>query len=166
MRLATFALFLATMLPACKQKPPPEPAALVTCEQLCSDAKYDSYNDPKTALTVQKRVTVEGYLDLPHGTVVLCGYGTCPVSLVRSRGAKDEDFSVSLKTGSDPTQMKELPQKYSQQDLVVHTTDGRTVGVGAKVRVTGRRLGTTNDGSCKLEHKSCQITEVDRIDAL
>jgi hypothetical protein len=153
MRSIGLVLLLGAMVVACK---PPELGELVTVEQLCSDPKYDSHEEK--GLAVKKRVTVEGYLDIPRGMVVLCGYGSCPASLLPTPDARDKAFSISLKVGRFAAQMKDLPDKFQEKDLVVHTTDGLAVGVGAKVRVTGSRLGTVKD-------KSCQLVDVDRVDA-
>jgi hypothetical protein len=151
-------LIPVSLVLACKHEPPP-PAELVAADVLCSDPKYDSHMDSKTALEVTVRVTVEGYLDIPRGMVTLCSRQSCPAALLPAPGAVAKKLSISLTNGDDPAQMKTLPDHYTESDLVVHTTDGRVVGVGAKVRVTGKRLGDVKSGSC-------QLIDVDRVDAL
>ena len=155
MRRSVLAL---VVLAACKHAPPP-PAPVVSADVLCADPRYDSHLDPETADEVMVRVAVEGYLDVPRGAVTLCSDKTCPAVLLAAPGATDKALSISLDLGDGPAQMKALPDHFTEHDLVVHTTDGKTVGVGAKVRVSGKQLGTVK------EH-SCQLVDVDRIDAL
>ena len=151
-------LVLVALLAACKHTPPP-PAQVVAANVLCSDPKYDSHMDPKTAEQVMVRVAVEGYLDLPRGAVTLCSNETCPAALLPAPGATDKALSISIDLGDGPATMKAYPDSFTEKDLVVHTTDGKTVGAGAKVRVSGKQLGSVK------EH-SCQLVDVDRIDAL
>ena len=143
---------------ACKSEPPP-PAELVSASALCADPKYDSHMDPKTAEEITMRVTVEGYLDIPRRMFTLCSQRRCSADLLTSPGAHDKPLSISLAIGDDPAQMNAYPDHYTERDLVVHATGGRVIGVGAKVRVTGRRLGD-------VKSDSCQLVDVDRIDAL
>ena len=150
--------FVLVLLAACKHAPPP-PAPVVSAAMLCSDPRYDSHLDPKTAEEVMVRVAVEGYLDIPRGMVTLCSDKTCPAVLLPAPGATDKGLSISLDLGDGPAEMKQLPDHFTEHDLVVHTTDGKTVGAGAKVRVSGKQLGSVK------EH-SGQLVDVDRIDAL
>lgn len=135
----------------CKSEPP-KPGEPVTFETVCS-AKYDSKEEK--GLSVTQRVTLEGYLGAPK--MMLCS-DTCSLRLYPTPDRKDGDLSISLKVGSDPNQLEELPKEFSEQDIKVHTNDGKVVGVGAKIRVTGGRLGTQAD-------KTCQLVGVDLIES-
>lgn len=150
-------LFVLPCILACKHEPPP-PAELVAVDALCTDPKYDSHMDQKTALEVMPRVTVEGMLDIPRGIVTLCSQRSCQATLLPLPGSAAKPLMISLDIGDDPGQMNALPDHYAEKDLAIHATGGKILGVGAKVRVTGKRLGTTTT--------SCSITNVDRVDAL
>lgn len=114
--------------------------------------------DTKTALKVTIRVSVEGYLDIPHRQVWLCNQYSCPAAPLRAPGGVNKALSISLPLGDEPARMKALPESFTERDLQVHATDGNVVGVGAKVRITGRKLGRVKEGDC-------QLVNVDRVDA-
>lgn len=138
---------------SCKKDP--GPAENVTHATVC-DPKYDPVMEKGD--DVMKRVAIEGYLDIPRGLFTMCS-DTCNVQLLEKAGAQDKSFRVSLKVGSDENQMEKLPKEYTEKDLKVHTHDDKVVGVGARVRVTGGRLGSSSD-------KTCQLVNVDKIEAL
>jgi len=150
--VGTFALLVA-----CKHQPPP-PAEAVAPEQLCTDPKYDSHDDPATAKEAMHRVAVEGTLDISRATVVLCSQWSCDIDLRYGAGSAARSLGLHVKLGDDANEMKALPDGFSEKDLVVHAGDGRTLGVGAKVRVTGYRIGTSKG--------ACGLTDVDGIEAL
>ncbi|MBK7579251.1 MAG: hypothetical protein IPI67_03510 [Myxococcales bacterium] len=138
----------ATCVVACKSPEPGEPAAFA---EVCGP-KFDPA--PNGDL---KRVSVEGYLGIPGGLFVMCS-DTCGMVL-RANPTDKEGLRVNLRVGGSKNQMEKLPKDFSEKDLSVTTAEGKTVGVGAKVRVTGGRLGG-------LEHKDCQLYKVDLIQAL
>ncbi len=135
----------------CKSEPP-KPGEPVTFETLCT-AKYDATMEK--GLEVTKRVTLEGYLGAPR--MLVCS-STCNLYLYPTPDRKGDGIAISLTLGDDPNQLEELPDEYTEQDFKLHTNDGKVVGIGAKIRVTGGRLGT--DGK-----KTCQLTGVDLIES-
>jgi hypothetical protein len=135
----------------CKSEPP-KPGEPVTFATVCT-SKYDSKEEK--GLSVTQRVTLEGYLGAPK--MMFCS-DTCSLRLYPTAERKDGDLSISLKVGTDPNQLEELPKEFSEQDIKVRTSDGKVVGVGAKIRVTGGRLGTQAD-------KTCQLVSVDLIES-
>jgi hypothetical protein len=152
MRSPLFALVSLALLTACESK---KPAEAVPFEEIC-DAKHDSKMEK--GLDVKKRVSVEGYLDIPRGMFTMCS-DTCSMQLLPEPKAVGKGLSVSFKIGTDDAQMKKLPDKYTETDLEVRAEGGKTVGAGDKVRVTGERLGSAAE-------KSCQIVNVDKVEKL
>jgi hypothetical protein len=139
---------------ACKGKDP-GPAEPVTFASFC-DAKYDPVMEKGD--NILKRVSIEGHIDMPRGLFTLCS-DTCNVKLLEKPGATANAISASVKVGTDENQMEALPKEYSEKDFKVHTNDGKVVGVGARVRLSGGRLGSAAD-------KTCQLYGVDKIEAL
>jgi hypothetical protein len=152
-RLVFVLSFSALAAVSCKQDP--GPAESVTHATVC-DAKYDPVMEQ--GLDKTKRVAIEGYLDIPRGLFTMCS-DTCNVQLLEKPGVADKSFRVNLKVGDDENQMEKLPKEYAEKDLKVHTHDDKVVGVGAHVRVTGGRLGRASE-------KSCQLINVDKVEAL
>lgn len=144
-------LFAAGLaLIGCKTEP--KPGEAVTFETVC-DPRFDPTMDQ--GLSVTKRVTLEGYLGAPK--MMMCS-DTCSMNLYPTPAREGSMLSISLKVGDDENQMEELPKSFSETDVKVRTKDGKVLGVGAKIRVTGGRLGSKQD-------KSCQIIEIDLIEA-
>src|SRR6185312_3444804 len=136
---------------ACKHEPPPA-AELVDINKLCTDHAYDEQGEAK------KRVTVEGYLDISRAMVTLCSQYTCDAELRSGPGSDARRVDLSINLGDDPGEMKKYPDGFTEKDLVVHATGGKVVGAGAKVRVTGQRLGSAAG--------ACSLVKIDRIDAM
>lgn len=144
-RSLVLAILAANLLVSCKAAPR-EPAEQVAFAQLF-DTKFDptwEKGDP-----VYKRVTVEGYLDIPRGMFVVSG-ATGDVVLWATADRSGKSITMYLKVGEGANQVSEYPDHYKDSDLKVHTADGKTLGVGAKVRVTASRGGSASDGTCSL----------------
>jgi hypothetical protein len=137
-------------LVGCKEDP--KPGTPVTFETVC-DEKFDSTMEQ--GLSVTKRVTLEGYLGAPR--MMFCS-DTCNLDLHPTAARDGRSISIAIKIGGDENQMDELPKDFSDSDVKVHTKDGKVIGVGGKLRVTGGRLGTKKE-------KACQITGVDLIES-
>ncbi|MEZ4226397.1 MAG: hypothetical protein R3B13_35960 [Polyangiaceae bacterium] len=139
-RFSLFVPVLSTLLlVACKG---PEPGETATLGDVCT-AKFDPAADGTL-----KRVTVEGFLAIPEGMFLMCS-DTCGLELRASPGDK-KGLRINLRIGGGKNRMEKLPKKYSDSDLKVNTSDGNTVGVGAKIRVTGGRLGSEADNTCQI----------------
>lgn len=152
MRSPLFFLAALSLLCACESK---KPAEAVPFDEIC-DAKHDSKMEK--GLDVKKRVSIEGYIDIPRGMFTMCT-DTCSMQLLPEPKAVGKGLPVSFKIGSDESQMKKLPDKYTEDDLEVRAEGGKTVKAGDKVRVTGERLGSAAD-------KTCQIVNVDKVEKL
>jgi hypothetical protein len=147
MRSTPILLFLAVVLiTGCED---PKPGEVVTFDTVCSD-KYA----PDEANPTFTRVTLEGYL-APPAMFTMCSHGSCSMDLKPTPDA-DKRMSIDLKSGGGKNHMETLPDKFSADDIKVTTHDGKTVGVGGKIRVTGKRLG---------KGESCSIYKVDLIES-
>lgn len=144
---ATTAAMLAGLLVGCGSKPLP-PAEAIAFADRC-DPRFDE--QIVKGASVFKRVTLEGTLDIPRGMFVVCR-DTCEVSLHGQPDRSDPPFTMFVTVGEGENQASEYPETYSDADLKVHAVGGKTLGVGARVRVTGSRLGSKEDGVCALTH--------------
>jgi hypothetical protein len=136
-------LALALLLLGCKSEPP-KPGLRVALDQLCADK-----SEPDA------RYTVEGYIAAPK--MMVCSSEDCSLNLYRTQAMDGDWISVSFAVGDDANQMSKLPEKFTPADVKLHTTDGKTLGIGAKVRVTAKRLGSPGEG--------CQLIKTDLIEA-
>lgn len=125
------AALLAALGIGCEQPKPGEP---VTFDTLC-DSKYDPTMDK--GLNVTKKVTIEGYL-VNKSTLKVCS-DTCDIDLYEKPDGKGRHVNIDVPVGDGKNQFERLPKNFSSQDIKLHTQDGKVVGVGAKVRVTGGR---------------------------
>ncbi len=131
-RLACFGLALvAVALVGCSEGPP------TVGEARAFDSVCDKANDGH-------RVAVEGFLRLPDQITVVTnrsgGSATeiLAVRLFQSGAFTGTPIGIDLDIGSEANQMDELPRpSYTDEDLKVHLTDGRTAGYGQRVRVSG-----------------------------
>jgi hypothetical protein len=142
-----FAAHLVLVLAAACSKEKPQSGEPVTFQTFC-DARYDP--TMVKGESVMQRVTIEGYLR-PQKMFTLCS-NTCSLDLYSEPGGKGERITVSLLVGDDENQMAELPKEYSDKDIKIKTNGGRVVGVDAKVRLTGGRLGSAREHGCQLYH--------------
>lgn len=103
---------------------PPTAGTPVTFATVCDKANED------------KRVALEGYLDFPSqfkgkDTTIMMRLRPTPL-------AKDDRvIGASVKLGTGPNHVELPPRKYTANDLKVTTTDGRTLGAGDRVRISG-----------------------------
>ncbi len=102
-------------------------------------------------------VTTSGYFTL--GASMYCsdtsGYYRCGLDFRAEPGGLGK-FSVDVKVGKGKNQMQEMPSNYSESDLIITTSDGKTIGVMDQVVITGK-LGYNEDSDV------CYMY-VDRID--
>jgi hypothetical protein len=136
-------LVCVAILVACKSEPKPGP--LVTFETAC-----DGLNEN---LTEKRRATIDGYLGAPK--MMLCS-DSCSLNLYPTSKLEGDFMGVSFKVGDGANELSKLTNKFSPTDIKVHTNDGKTVGVGAKIRVSGDALGSK---------KSCSIVGIDLVEA-
>ena len=107
-----------------------------------------------------KRVSVPGYFTA-EGLLTMCssrgGTKTCSFRLRDSAGNPKPDIGIGLKIGGGESEMQELPEGFKSSDIKIKTVGGKVVGGRAHIQVTGKAL---------VAEQSCQIIDIDRIDAL
>lgn len=153
-RLSVFvaAAALATLSIGCA---PPEPGTPVTFDNVCS-AEFDPTMEK--GLNVTKRVTIEGYVGAP-GSLKVCS-DTCDFNLFAEPGNKGKRVTADVPVGDGRNQFERLPKDFSDKDLKLHTQDGKVVGVGSKVRITGGRSPAGG------QRETCSLWKVSLIEAL
>jgi hypothetical protein len=146
-------------LTACNQGPPTA-GQPVNFSNVC-----DKSNDGH-------RVMVEGFLRLPDSIDVITnrngGSATeiLVVRLFQDKAFKGTPIGVNFDFGSGPNMMDELPRpQYTDEDLKVHLTDGRTATYGQRVNVSGTVYfpvgALTNDSvdfDCGLDNPLVELT--------
>lgn len=131
-RLACIGLSAAALVLAACSEGPPTVGQPRTFDTVC-----DKSNDGK-------RVAVEGFLRLPETITVETNRRTgsateiVVVRLFQSGAYAGTPIGVNFDFGRDPNTMEELPRpQYSDADLKVHLTDGRTATYGQRVKISG-----------------------------
>ena len=119
--VATCALLLGTM--SCK---PPDYNEYSTLEELCEAAEHN------------ERVKVSGVLKLPGA--VIEHDNRYRVLLVMDINQDQPAMTPMIKEGKSKNRMQTLPESYTYADFVVQTADGRTVGHGDAVTISGQYL--------------------------
>jgi len=139
-------VFAAALLVAlCVGCEPPKPGEPVTFDTVC-DAKYDPVMEK--GLHVTKKVALEGYL-VNRSSMKVCS-DTCDIDLYEKPEGKGRRVNIDVPVGDGKNQFERLPKNFKNEDVKLHTQDGKVVGVGAKVRVTGGRAPTGSRQTCAL----------------
>lgn len=141
---------LAFVLVGCKGAP--KPAVRVTFDELCTDKYKPGGDEAEPKLS---RYTVEGYLAAPK--MMACSTQDCSLWLYGTQALDGAHISVSFAVGDGANEMSKLPERFTPDDVKVHTNDGKTLGIGAKVRVTAQRLG--------FKPTDCQLIKTDLVEA-
>lgn len=143
-------VLLAFLIVGCKSEP--KPAVHATFDELCTDKYKPGGDDAEPKLS---RYTVEGYLGAPK--MMVCSTADCSLWLYGTQALDGAHISVSFAVGDGANEMAKLPEKFTPADVKVHTRDGKTLGIGAKVRVTAQRLG--------FKASDCQLIKTDLVEA-
>ena len=115
----------------------PEPT-FYTLDQVC----YAPVNAP---------VIINGYFYLPafeHETEgrYLIGLLDQPRK-PDSSGITNNQVSLSIKVGTSPNEMRQLPSQYGLGDFKIFTDTGNDIGYGHQVTISGVNLGAQQDGA-------------------
>jgi starvation-inducible outer membrane lipoprotein len=131
-------LTISFVLAACAAEPP-------------TAGELTAFGDACAKANDGKRVAVEGYLLLPDTfteseSVVLRLY-----EVLETDSAK---IGVTVRFGTDPNRVENVPTEYTDDDLKIHTADGQVVGYQDKVRVSGKVYFplVDQDFECGLEN--------------
>ncbi len=127
------AVFVTACLTACSGRPPTP----VTFGDVCQKAG--------------DRVVIEGYLRLPlMGTN--CKSGRCMLNLISDLRGQVQSITAQVRNTAKPDSgvnaMEPLPEKFREQDLRIHASDGRVVAPNTKLRLVGE-VRKAGDG-CEL----------------
>jgi len=131
-------MFVALMIASCSYGPP-------TAGELRDfDAVCDKANSGK-------RIAVEGYLRFPDK---FTGDQSVVLRLYKEGDFKGTPIGVQTRAGSQANQLELPPSRYTDKDLRVHLADGSVVGVGTKVRVSGKIYFpiVAQEFTCSLEN--------------
>jgi hypothetical protein len=109
-------------------------------------------------LNVTTKVTIEGYVGAPSSLKVCSD--TCDFDLFAEPGNKGKRVNADVPVGDGRNQFERLPKNFSDKDLKLHTQDGKVVGVGSKVRITGGRAPA---GGAR---ETCALWKVSLIESL
>ncbi len=81
-----------------------------------------------------KRVAVDGYLRLPDS---FTNDGSVILRLYQTDSFTGDDIGVQTEFGTQPNQVENVANHFTDADLKVHQAGGQVVGTGTKVRVSG-----------------------------
>jgi len=98
-----------------------------------------------------KRVAVDGYLRFPSS---FKGEQSVVLRLQRGADLTGSKIGVQTRVGTQANQMALPPTRYTNRDLNVYLADGQAIGIGEKVRVSGKVYfpAVDQDFPCGLEN--------------
>ncbi len=102
---------------------PPEYTEYDTLSELCEQAEHSEH------------VKVSGVLKLPEIVIYDDRY---LIQLVEDLNQEGSPLLLRISKGGGKNRMEALPENYTYDDFKVHTADGRVVGHGDAVVVSGR----------------------------
>jgi hypothetical protein len=156
---------LLILLWACEAKTP-DAAPLIAFEEFGNipenyPKQGSTYEDfEKFKQKYETRFALEGYLSLPP----LFGLASETFGLDFRKNLGDSlRMTAYFSLGSGKNQLKNLPNKYKDEDMEVMTMNGEKAGIKTKVRIHGKR-SVVSDGFGK-KIKQCYIN-VDRVEMI
>ena len=123
--LMKFIVLLVIILVAVAGCEPAVPPVAVTIDTICSEA----YSD--------KPVVFEGYPYLPSTMLVT---DTILVEFYERPNLQGKYISVSLKVGTGANQIVEPPDDYTDDDLLIRTSDNQEIRAGNRISVEGKLI--------------------------
>ena len=151
-------LFLSAIMFSCKEKERP-PATVFSFSELCNDQAILNYKllpeDGKIYMAL------EGYPRLPEVGVPISTMG---VDLFEKPGGNGKRADINLLVGVGNNQVEKPPEKYTPDDLKIHTYDGRVVGVTDRIRVHGELKIRMPDET--YSHHRCRLEKIYRIEKI
>ncbi len=144
------------LLTGCSKSAPPAGKA-IDIENACAEKD-------------QTRVRATGYLRYQRSLLSFCsnygGHKTCDLMLYATpekpgewsplrpkTGPEPAQLKLSVPVGSAPGEMAELPDKFTEKDIVVHLPNKATAPEGAKVTIDGTLSVVDTPG----QKKSCWV---------
>lgn len=106
----------------------------------CNPTEYNSYDSLEKLCEVAEHnelAQVSGVLKLPEIVIYDDHYH---ILLVENLSQDQPWMTLRIKKGKGKNRMESLPDTYTYDDFKVHTADGRIVGHGNMVTVSGRYL--------------------------
>ncbi len=120
----------------------------------CSSPKPFEIKDV-CAQPVGTKVITQGYLSLPKtidtiqltkgGAITAVGY---QIFLMTKADASGDAVKVTIwtTTKSEPNKIKPFSQNYTWNDLLVYTDDGKEIGAGKVIKITGENVADAKTG--------------------
>jgi hypothetical protein len=104
-----------------------------------------------------KRVSIEGYVTMP--TTSYQSGSSAQLDFIErpNEFSAPFNFILSVNVGDGKNTMKTLPDKYKAEDIVITGKNGEKIGVGDRVKITGKL--SANSDYCSLD---CQ--EIEKVD--
>jgi uncharacterized RDD family membrane protein YckC len=137
----------ATLEPTRTQIPAP------TATPLPVEVNFDTIGETQ----VGQQVILVGRLDLMSSTI--CRLGACGLLLENPQN-RSQKITIFVWVGTEPNQMKPLPDPYTKSDIQVRLNEGAYAVVGYRLRVTGRRCETTSQAPCISEITKIELFQV------
>jgi len=109
--------------------------ALVACgDTPPTTGTNTAFADVCTKANDGKRIAVDGYLRFPES---FTDDGSVILRLFQTDAFKGDQIGVQTKFGTQPNQVENVADHYTDADLKVHQGDGQVVAYGIKVHVSG-----------------------------
>lgn len=118
----------------------------IDCDQT---GKPMGFSQACAAENDQKYVTVDGFLDDRGAVSCSDHYGIMSCSFEFSENLNDPKFmSAYVPIGTWANNVEKLQDKYKREDVKFHANDGKIVGLGQKLKITGKLRTTSDPNHC------------------
>lgn len=115
-----------------------------------------NFTQAKDQSNDKKRVSIIGYLALPHNSYSTGSSGQLQF-IERPNDISGLNFILSVPLGSKNNSMKALPDKYTNKDVKVKGKNGEAITIGDRVKITGKL--SSNDSYCSLN-----VQEIEKLE--
>jgi hypothetical protein len=117
------------------------------------EVTFDTIGDYPTG----QQVILVGRITLMSNTT--CSLQTCGL-LLENPAKPSQKMTIFVTVGTNPNQMKPLPDNYTKSDIQVYLNDGSVAVVYYRIRVTGRVCTTKSNELCISDIVKIELFQV------
>jgi hypothetical protein len=134
-------------------RPTPTKMPTSTATPMPVEVTFDTIGNYPTG----QQVILVGRIALMSSTT--CGLQTCGL-LLENPAKPSQKMTIFVTVGTNPNQMKPLPDNYTKSDIQVYLNDGSVAVVNYRIRITGRVCTTSSNEPCISDIVKIELFQV------